>query len=204
MAATETVAKGRGRPRAFDEDEVLDALVQLFWEQGFEAASMNEIVEAAGLNKSSLYNAFGSKDELFFTVLERYLDHREAMLLASLGEGGLDALEGFFAMVRMELGSEVGAHGCLAVNATTELGLRDSRAAVLSERYRTTIRTGFRGPLERAAEAGEIDPALVDAYAATLTSAMLGLSVTARGGASTAELNATVDSIEALVRSWKR
>ncbi len=204
MAITETTSKGRGRPRAFDEDEVLDALVQLFWEQGFEAASMNEIVEAAGLNKSSLYNAFGSKDELFFLVLERYLDAREAMLLASLGDGGLDALDGFFAMVRTELTSPGGDRGCLAVNATTELGLRDLRATELSERYRTTIRGGFLTVLERAAEAGEIDPDLVDAYAATLGTAMLGLSVAARGGASEAELHATLDSIIALVRSWKR
>lgn len=204
MAPTDTTTKGRGRPRAFDEDEVLNALVELFWEQGFEAASMNEIVEAAGLNKSSLYNAFGSKDELFFQVLERYLDAREAMLLASMGEGGLEALTGFFEMVRMELVSESGGRGCLAVNTTTELGLRDTRAAELSERYRTTIRSGFRGPLERAADAGEIDPDLVEAYVATLTAAMLGLSVTARGGASDAELSTTVDSIEALVRSWKR
>ena len=204
MADTETIAKGRGRPRTFDEGEVLDALVQLFWEQGFEAASMNEIVDAAGLNKSSLYNAFGSKDELFFTVLERYLDEREAMLLASMGDGGLEALDGFFAMVRMELTSPDGARGCLAVNATTELGLRDRRATELSERYRSTIRSGFRGPLERAGAAGEIDPDLVDAYAATLGSAMLGLSVAARGGAGADELNATIDSIEALVRSWKR
>ena len=204
MAATETTAKGRGRPRGFDEDEVLDALVQLFWEQGFEAASMNEIVETAGLNKSSLYNAFGSKDELFFRVLNRYLDVRETMLLGSMGEGGLEALDGFFAMVRMELMSDGGDRGCLAVNTTTELGLRDARAAELSERYRNTIRSGFRGPLERAAAAGDIDPELVDAYVATLSAAMLGLSVTARGGASEAELDATISSIEALVQSWKR
>ena len=77
-------------------------------------------------------------------------------------------------------------------------------ATELSERYRTTIRGGFLTVLERAAEAGEIDPDLVDAYAATLGTAMLGLSVAARGGASEAELHATLDSIIALVRSWKR
>ena len=80
MDVIATEARGRGRPRQFDEDEVLDALVQLFWSRGFDDASLNEIVEAAGLNKSSLYNAFGSKDEVFFAVLDRYLDFRSGML----------------------------------------------------------------------------------------------------------------------------
>ena len=111
---------------------------------------------------------------------------------------------GFFDMVRMEMVSEGGARGCLAVNATTELGLRDDRVAEVSERYRNMMRDALRVPLQSAADSGEIDPALVDAYVATLGTSMLGLSVAARGGAGTDELNATLDSIVALVRSWKR
>ena len=204
MATVETPTKGRGRPRAFDEDEVLDALVQLFWEQGFEAASMNEIVEAAGLNKSSLYNTFGSKEELFFRVLDRYVEQRQAMLTDGLAGGGLDTLLGFLAMVRGEMIDPAGARGCLAVNATTELGRRDPRMAEVSERYRGMMRSALRQPIQQAADAGEIEAVLVDAYVAALSTSMLGLSVAARGGASEAELTATFDSIEALVRSWKR
>ena len=100
--------------------------------------------------------------------------------------------------------SDGGARGCMAVNATTELGLRDPRAVEVSERYRETMRSSFAVPIQRAADDGEIDPTLVDAYVASLSSSMLGLSVAARGGASDAELHATLDSILALVRSWKR
>ena len=92
--------------------QVLDALVELFWEQGYEAASMTDIVDCAGLNKSSLYNAFGSKDELFFTVLDRYIDGREQMLREALSEGGIDALVGFFEMQREMMLTEMGAKGC--------------------------------------------------------------------------------------------
>ncbi|MEM9465223.1 MAG: TetR/AcrR family transcriptional regulator [Actinomycetota bacterium] len=204
MAVTETTGKTRGRPRAFDEDEVLDALVELFWQHGYEAASMNDIVDAAGLNKSSLYNAFGSKDELFYAVLERYIAGREAMLRDALSEGGIDALIGFFAMQREMMLSEIGAKGCMAVNASTELGLRDERAVALSDRYRSMLRTSIRRPLAWSADRGEIDPTLVDAYTETLVSAMFGMSVAGRGGASEAELATTIDSMLALITSWKR
>ena len=69
-----TATPTRGRPRTFDEEAVLDALTALFWRQGYEATSMADIVEASGLNKSSLYNTFGSKQELFATILDRYVD----------------------------------------------------------------------------------------------------------------------------------
>lgn len=201
--AQDSPARGRGRPRAFDEDEVLDTLVELFWEQGFEAASMAEISEAAGLNKSSLYNTFGSKEELFFSVLDRYIEDKKTMLTEGLAEGGIDTLVGFFEMQRDVMLTPTGARGCMAVNASTELGLRDPRMVEVSGRYRQVMRESLVRPIQRAADTGEVNPTLVDVYVSTLTSSMLGLSVAARGGASAEELNATLDSILALVQSWK-
>ena len=197
-------AKTRGRPRAFDEDVVLDALVELFWEQGYECASMSDIVEAAGLNKSSLYNAFGSKDELFFTVLDRYVTDKEAMLREALSEGGIDSLVAFFEMQREMMLTTIGSRGCMAVNASTELGMRDPRMVEVAERYRSTLREGIRRPLAWSAERGEIEPALVDAYTESLVSAMFGMSVSARSGAGTDELDRLLDSMILLIKSWKR
>ena len=197
-------AKTRGRPRAFDEDVVLDALVELFWEQGYECASMSDIVEAAGLNKSSLYNAFGSKDELFFTVLDRYVTDKEAMLREALAEGGIDSLVAFFEMQREMMLTTIGSRGCMAVNASTELGMRDPRMVEVAERYRSTLRDGIRRPLAWSAERGEIEPALVDAYTESLVSAMFGMSVSARSGAGAEELERLLDSMVLLIKSWKR
>lgn len=196
-------AKPRGRPRAFDEDVVLDALVELFWEHGYEASSMADIVEAAGLNKSSLYNAFGSKDELFYTVLDRYITEKEGFLREALSEGGIDALVGFFEMQREMMIDTVGSRGCMAVNASTELGMRDPRMTEIAERYRTTLREGIRRPLAWSAERGEVDAALVDAYTESLVSAMFGMSVSARSGASSDEMGHLVDSMVLLIKSWK-
>jgi AcrR family transcriptional regulator len=197
-------SRGRGRPRAFDEDEVLDALVGLFWEKGFEAASLCDIVETAGLNKSSLYNTFGSKDEVFARVLERYMEMRSAMFAEAMaGDGGLEHLGAYFSMLREEAGSDGPALGCLAVNASTELGLRDDRVAELSAKFRSTLSDGLRGPVERGARAGEIDPAMADTYLDMLVAFSVSFSVASRGGAGTDELLRQVDSMERLVDSWR-
>ena len=60
------------RPREFDEDEVLQAALRVFWEKGYEGTSLGDLQEAMGLTKSSLYKAFGGKEALFWRVVERY------------------------------------------------------------------------------------------------------------------------------------
>jgi len=203
MTAVTDTPNRRGRPRAFDEDEVLDTLIALFWEQGFEACSLNEIVDAAGLNKSSLYNAFGSKEELFITVLDRYVDHRQAVLDEALADGGIDALVAFFEMQREQMMSEIGCRGCMAVNASTELGMRDQRVVEVGDRYRAMLRGVIHGSLTISAERGEIMPSLVDVYADSVLSVCLGLAVSARSGAAVEELSQMIDSMLALIRSWR-
>ena len=203
MTATTKAQKSRGRPRSFDEVEVLDALVALFWERGFEAASLNEIVEASGLNKSSLYNTFGSKDELFERVLSRYMDIREVTFNQAMAEGTLDALLGLVDLMRNEVNSEIGGRGCLAINSSTELGLRNDSVTELSNRYRTMMRDGLRGPLERAEQAGEIAPGLAHVYADVLMSFAMSAAVTIRSGAGGDEINALLDSMAKLIESWR-
>jgi TetR/AcrR family transcriptional repressor of nem operon len=204
MSPVEAAEKSRGRPRSFDECEVLDKLVELFWEHGYEASSLIEIVEAAGLNKSSLYNTFGSKDELFYIVLDRYITDKERMLDEALAEGGIDSLLAFFELQREMVLTTVGARGCMAVNAATELGMRDDRMVEVADRYRRTMREGMRRPLAWSAEHGEIDPAMLDMYVEILVSSMLGMSVSARSGATRDEMGTLLDSIVMLINSWKR
>jgi AcrR family transcriptional regulator len=69
---TELTSKHYGRPREFDEDEVLRAALRVFWEKGYESTSLSDLLAAMGLTKSSLYKAFGSKEALFWRVVERY------------------------------------------------------------------------------------------------------------------------------------
>src|SRR5579864_6292832 len=62
----------RGRPRSFDKERALDAALRIFWEKGYEGAALSDLTEAMGINRPSLYAAFGDKEALFRQVLDRY------------------------------------------------------------------------------------------------------------------------------------
>ena len=72
-----------GRPREFDVDEALDRALQVFWRKGYEGASLPDLTEAMGINRPSLYAAFGNKEELFRKALDRYAERAGGLRLAS-------------------------------------------------------------------------------------------------------------------------
>ena len=204
VSSATTADRARGRPREFDEDAVLDAVMRLFAEKGFEAASLADIVEVAGLNKSSLYNAFGAKEDLFQQAINRYVAQREQMLdLATSGGRGLDDLHAVIDLVEAEALSPEGRRGCLAVNSTAELGFASEHMVELARRYRDTMRRQVRRPLQRAGEAGEVDPSMVDAYSEAVMSFMLTAMLSARGGASAVEQRDHFDALRRLVDGWR-
>jgi AcrR family transcriptional regulator len=84
--AMDTPTKQRGRPPAFNHEEALDKAMHVFWAHGYEGASMSDLTEALGVNKPSIYGAFGSKEELFRKTLQRYVQGPAAFVGASLQE----------------------------------------------------------------------------------------------------------------------
>lgn len=86
--------RGRGRPRKFNTDDVLDIVIDVFWELGFEASDTETLARRTGLTKPSLYNAFGSKEDLFVAAIHRYRQTRskssvEALLKAKTPQEGI-------------------------------------------------------------------------------------------------------------------
>ncbi len=73
----------RGRPRKFDEDITLDRIMLVFWQHGYAATSLDQIAEATGLNRPSLYAAFGSKKDMYLKVISRFADQMQAHLKAA-------------------------------------------------------------------------------------------------------------------------
>ncbi|UGT44841.1 TetR/AcrR family transcriptional regulator [Nocardia yamanashiensis] len=126
-----------GRPRAFDELTVLDAAAGQFRVFGFEGSSTERLCEVAGVRRSSLYNAFVSKDELFVSALERYLsvvDEAQEAILCDESRSGRERLEALAEAILEEerVAAEQGhAAGCMVVNTYMSPGLRerDSRIA---------------------------------------------------------------------------
>ena len=114
------------RLREFDTEEVLERATEAFWAHGFEATSVRDLVEATGLQKGSLYQAFGDKHRLFMTVLERYAarDRQLAAQIFESVEPG-QAIEAWLGAM-MDRGQEVGMEkGCLLWNTVSELAPHD-------------------------------------------------------------------------------
>lgn len=173
-----------GRPREFDLEAALDAAVRLFWQRGFKATSLDELLAATGISRSSFYAAFGSKEALFQRCLARYChrmagDMGRALLEAESGRG---FIEQTLRQVIEEARQKEPA-GCLIMNSAAELGQRhpefsaDLRQAVqLFERV-------FQQAVLRAQAEGDI-PRQHDArtLATYLTGSLGGLRNLARAG----------------------
>lgn len=120
-----------GRPLQFDPDLALNAALQTFWSRGYEATSLQDLLSSMGLSKSSFYQAFGSKQQLFERCIGRYRDDTLQGLRAALAECGSawDLIKGIFYSTIEESEGREYHWGCLVMNAATEFSQRDLTVA---------------------------------------------------------------------------
>lgn len=148
-----------GRPREFDEAQVVDRAMRRFWSHGYEATSVDDLCAVTGLNRSSLYRAFGSKRELLDLALSAYEEMAAARLTELLRrhrpihEGLRRFLEGAF-----DDGVD-GRWGCLVGNTANEMAARDAAAQARLRRSLERIEQVLVEALDAAQAAGEIGPA---------------------------------------------
>ena len=193
-----------GRPRGFEPDVVLDAALELFWKRGYRTTTTRDLEAALGLSQSSIYNAFGSKQDLLEAALDRYEILTDRALLQPLerSTAGLAAIDTFF----VDLGHWVtheGRRGCMLINMMAEDGGETDTITQRARVYRTRVRDALRRGLARARGGGEtrdIDP---DDCADLLLGLVLGLNIAARGGASDVELTTLMDAVRAQIRGWR-
>jgi len=124
------------RKREFDEVEALKQAMQLFWVQGYEKTSMDDLVNHMGVHRKSIYDTFGNKHELFIKVLEYYKTSIGQQMLQHIAnkESALDKIKALFELSRFS--NEEQAKGCLVVNTAVELSLHDEVIAQI-------VRTNF-------------------------------------------------------------
>lgn len=206
MAQREAGVRSPGRPRAFEMDDVLDRAIEVFRDRGYEASSMADIERATGLNASSIYNAFGSKESLFRRSLERYEAVRVAGMIDLLAAGteGLADLHRALELQQAESVSAWGRSGCMAINTMIELGPRAGDAHELLTDFRRQLADAVRLPLDRAVALGEMSPDRVPTLVALLVTFTLGVGVLMRGGASEDELATHFVAAHALLDAWRR
>ncbi len=146
-----------GPQKQFDRDEVLERATQLFWERGYEATRMTQLLKHVGIGRQSLYDTFGDKRALFLECLSHYFRERMGPAMAQLrGPGSpLGNIRKVFEMWE-KMAQESRFCGCMVGNATAELGHNDPEIAeVLAGCYRA-VEDAFADALTRAQELGEI------------------------------------------------
>ena len=168
------------RPRAFNEEEVIDKAVEVFWAKGYEATSMQDLIDAMGIQRGSLYGTFGGKQNLFLKSLKRYSVTVVKKLLEILESkpSAIESIELFFSQLVEHLLTAGELRSCLVTNSAIERGLRDEETKQLVLQLLNALENGFYKTLLRAKENGELSADLdLKVVANYLTSSMQGLLV---------------------------
>lgn len=173
------------RTKEFDPDAALEAALALFWERGYEATSMSDLVERLGIGRASLYATFGGKHDLYLRALRRYVTARNPSPVELLSQPGatLPAVRG---LIELYTEDSVGdRRGCMIVNAAAELLPGDERVAGIVDANWTALETALTSALIRARAQGEL-PADRDpvALARFLLVFLQGVRLVAKGHSS--------------------
>ncbi len=127
--------RGRGRPRTFDPDEVLEKVIDVFWELGYDAADTETLSKRTGLTKPSLYNTFGPKEDLFVAAINHYRKTRFNTSLDAMtnAETPHDGISGYFAHLAQIVASPDHPPGCLMLSVAMPVKDRLPKVAELLE-----------------------------------------------------------------------
>lgn len=200
-ATSKRIAATRGRPRTFDIDKALDRALKVFWRKGYEGASLPDLTRAMGINRPSLYAAFGNKASLFRKAVDRY-----AQGPASYACKAMEAPTARSVFERLLCGSidmltnPRNPHGCLTVQGALACGDEaDSIRKQLAARRSASV-VALRERFERAKLEGDLPPdadaAVLAHYVATVLN---GMSVQSSSGATRADLQRVA---EMALRAW--
>lgn len=174
------------RPSAYDRDELLRCATALFWERGFSGTSVDDIVQATGVSRSSLYAAFPDKSALFLAVIEHYLDTvtRGKLERLARGERAASAIRRFLKDIAEERPSADGpAHGCLLTNTAVEIGSGEERIAQSVRQAFARLERALAERLEEVRRQGDLQPdADPRRFARQLVALVQGLRVMTRLG----------------------
>ena len=201
LSPPETPAKRpRGRPRTFDRDEALARAMQVFWEKGYEAASMQDLLAAMNLSSPSLYAAFGDKESLFLEAVQRYHANVQHECECPGVTTARDSIESLLTELAGIFTDRSHPAGCLAVIALMTGNTTSPKVQRLLAEQRDEARSRLRARIEHGVKAGELPrgtdvDVLTDFYGAVIS----GMSLQARAGASRKSLLAMVQTA---MRAW--
>ena len=184
------------RPKEFDPERALDKAMEVFWRKGYEATSIEDLVMRMGINRGSLYETFGDKQQLFLAAMDRYCSGMAARRLTLLEQPGpaLDTIKNFVRdMVRMALATR--RKGCLIANTAMELAPHEKVIGDRVVRALGDVEEAFFTAFQRAKVNGELrrgqNPRALARY---LTTMLQGVIVMYKAGTPTEALQDAVET----------
>ncbi len=168
------------RLRGFDEEEVLQAAVRVFWEKGYEATSLNDLTSAMAIQRPSLYLAFGDKKQLFETALRKYNQWHASSIRKKLQSGSSvrEALHAYFTALVDEEYEGKGSLGCFCVHTMVELAPRDEKIKIITREHQAYLAVLFQEAIERGIQSGELKKGTdAQAIGQSLVVSLIGITV---------------------------
>jgi AcrR family transcriptional regulator len=190
-----------GRPRGFDADEALERAMRVFWEQGYEGASLTDLTKAMGITRTSMYAAFGNKEDLFRKALERYTEGPASYGARAVQEPTAREVATAFLDGSVRATTRPGCPtGCLGVQGSLAAGDPGHSARDALIAWRNEATSLLRDRFQQAVDEGDLppgtDPGLLARYIMTVAN---GIAVQAASGASRDDLQQVADMA---LRSW--
>lgn len=184
------------RPIEFDYDNVLENAMQQFWREGYEASSVQKLLDATGINRGTLYNSFGDKDTFFTLCVDRYNKQLKAAIAATLGNSKLTAstaIEAYIANLTLLAPTKQRTMGCLLVNSVCESINLDKNMQKLIRKSLNTVQRALQSRTREMEKAKLLKRGLkADQAAESLMNLLQGLYVSARNGRSPKQLGETL------------
>lgn len=202
MRTSTKSARPRGRPRSYDRDVALGAIRDVFWDRGFSASSLDDIATAAGMNRPSLYAAFGDKRQMYLAALQMFAAESGRVLQKALEAPTLrEALEAFYSQAIDDyLSGNGAARGCLVIctavtEATGDEEIRSALATILA-----AVDSLVAVRIARAqAEGDRCADGEAKVLARVATSVLHSVALRARAGARRSELMTTARATAELI-----
>src|SRR5579872_3729597 len=146
------------KKKQFDPEELLDTAMVMFWEKGYEATSIRDIVERSGVNQFGIYNLYKDKHELFLAVLDRYRDRVVSQVFGIIEQpdASLPAIEQYFETLVEHHTTTMRAMGCLMANVMAERASENDDVTGRTKQHLDRQLAGFTKALKNAKEKGEI------------------------------------------------
>lgn len=176
----------------FDPEQTLERVLRLFWSRGEAATNIGDIVDATGVSRSSLYNAYGGKQELYISALSSYLERHSRPSfdrLAADGRGMPAVYEFFDELIRARCAGEYARWGCMVTNAHLDPARTEPKIQRLLQEHHRRLRDALQAALDVAVRSGQTVAGIdIEVCAEQLALLAYGVNLRSRGGASQDEL----------------